>query len=379
MMVWFQNLLRMLKVCPGRVRSMVDGHSRVEWDVNGFPLWFESRDAELVAAPEAMVCLAFAMSRLKRYRVKSLEEVCPVMEPNLRALDPIWREWWNTGRGRFPAKARKVGDGSVTVAKGVACFFSLGADSFYTVLKNPEVDTVVYVGGYDVPLTDSARLDRIERHFRAAAAELDKKAIFLRSNLRLHPAMRRLPWERGHGAALAAVAHVLSGSIRKAFISSSFSLHYFKPWGTSWKTDHLWSSSSVSLAHTGHELNRFQKIQAIAANPVMQKHLHVCWEHRNDRYNCGVCEKCRRTMLGLLALGHLEHYETLPSVEELVRELRTAEPLVPHIWPTYRSFLEKGLPEEISAATRALLARSGDRSSANAACVETQRECGRQS
>jgi len=39
---------------------------------------------------------------------------------------------------------------------------------------------------------------------------------------------------------------------------------------------------------------------------VALDNLRVCWENRFGRYNCGVCEKCIRTMLNLEAAGMIE-------------------------------------------------------------------------
>lgn len=343
-------------MAPQRVE---DGYHRVGWMVDGSPLWFESRDITPEATAEAIACLGLAASCFKKQRVRIEEPVCPALAGNLRELEKTWHDWWKTTTGRFRTAIRTGSVPSPSPAPGNGCFLSLGADSFHSVIRNPEINTVIYVGGFDVPLADEKRLAIIENHFRTAAAELGKRAIFLRSNLRVHPVMGKLPWEKAHGAALAAAAHVLHREIGRASISSSFPIHLFKPWGTSWKTDHLWSSSTLRLEHTGHDLTRFQKIAEIAGDPTVQAHLHVCWEHRNDAYNCGQCEKCRRTMIGLTSLGRLQDFRTLPGEEQLIQALRTAEPLVPHIWPTYRSFIENGLPERVAAEVSALLSRSG--------------------
>lgn len=360
MIGWYRKRRRLLRVSPMAPERKEDGHLRTGWLVEGSPLWFESRDVMPEGTAEAIACLGLAASCFRKYRVRIEKPVCPALAGNLAEMERTWHGWWNTTTGRFRVKTRKGALPSPSPAPGVGCFLSLGADSFHSVIRDPEINTVIYVGGFDVPLADEERLAVIERHFREAAAALGKRAIFLRSNLRIHPVLGRLPWEKAHGAALAAAAHVLHREIGRVSISSSFPIHLFKPWGTSWKTDHLWSSSALRLEHTGHDLTRFQKIAEIAGYPMVQSHLHVCWEHRNKEYNCGECEKCRRTMIGLLSLGRLGDFRTLPGEEQLIESLRTAEPLVPHIWPTYRSFIENGLPARVAAEVSALLSRSGD-------------------
>ena len=53
------------------------------------------------------------------------------------------------------------------------------------------------------------------------------------------------------------------------------------------------------------EVSRLEKTEYISDFAVTHKYLNVCWYHL---YNCNKCDKCRRTMLGLYALGKLDRY-----------------------------------------------------------------------
>lgn len=336
---------------------MPSNASRVEWEIDGAPLWFECADTPLNSAPDAMACLCFAASSLAGWRVRFPVSICPLLEHRLKRIGRIWNRWWGTDRDRFEAETRGTPP-TIEMGRGTALFLSLGVDSFYTLLRMPEARTIVYVAGYDVQLIETERCAKIERRLHDVAERQGVKVILVRTNLRTHPVFGKLGWDRLHGAALAAVGHLLDSAISKIFISASFPKNYFKPWGSSWKTDFLWSSSRLEIGHFGEELWRLEKLEKIVDEPLVMDHLRVCWEHRNDGLNCGECEKCQRTMLGLVSLRRLEVYQTFPNVETLVAGLQASPALIGKLLPTYRAFLKHDLPPEVDGALRGLIQRT---------------------
>jgi hypothetical protein len=62
-------------------------------------------------------------------------------------------------------------------------------------------------------------------------------------------------------------------------------------------------SLGVDLAPDGLESPRIDKTRAIAASPLALANLRVCWENRRGALNCGECEKCLRTLVGLRLTG----------------------------------------------------------------------------
>lgn len=355
-LLWLHRKLRRLRV------RRVSGNgsaatSRVAWEIDGDELWFECGDEELSQGPAAAACLCFAAASLGGWRVRFPEPLSPGLLRNLKKLAKIWRRWWKCESGRFRAR-QSAAAGPPAGQRGFASFLSLGVDSFYTLLHRPDIDTIVYVAGYDVKLDDRARLEGIERSLRAVGAARGLKVILVRTNLRSHPVFRALNWERFHGAALAAVGHLLENSVRGIVISASYPLDFFQPWGSSWKTDPLWSSERFEVAHFGEDLWRFGKLEKIAAEPLVREHLRICWEQRNERPNCGRCEKCLRTMLGLLSLGQLRFYPNFPGARVLNRSLGNTKRLPRHLVPTYRRILRRGLPPATVKVLRPLIRRS---------------------
>ncbi len=187
-----------------------------------------------------------------------------------------------------------------------ACFFTGGVDSCYTLLKHrDDIDTLIYVYGFDLPLEDSELRQTVSRKLHEAAASFGKQLIEIETNLK-HLFEHFI--ERGwgtitHGSALATIAHLLQHEFDMVFVPASGHYSTLKPWGSDPLLDLLWSSESLRLFHDGGEATRFGKARQISQSPEAMGVLRVCWENRNGAYNCGSCEKCLRTMLFLEALG----------------------------------------------------------------------------
>ena len=341
-----------------RIRTNGTGDvSRVEWEIGGNHLWFESKDCRLSGEPEAIACICFAAASLADWKVRFRFPVCRVLAGNLKSLSKIWHRWWGGKPKRFRTKVRSD-DPIASPERGTAVFLSLGVDSFHTLLNLPGIEHIVYVAGYDVKLADVSRLERIEKSLRTVGDARGMKVTFVRTNLREHPVFAALPWERFHGAALAAVGHLLAESVHKIVISSTYPRQFFRPWGSSWKTDHRWSSSILEVAHFGEDLWRFEKLERIADDPMLRAHLRICWEHRNEELNCGRCEKCMRTMLGLLLIGKLQFYPTFPDETALLSRLRGIKSIPEYLIPTYQGFIKRGLPPDAVKVVRQLIRRS---------------------
>lgn len=330
---------------------------RVEWEIEGETVWFECEDLPLRDSGDAFACLCFATSALDNWKLRFPLRICPVLSAHLKKLWQIWDSWWSIGPTVFKTKCRNL-DSEETSKRGTAVFLSLGVDSFYTMLHRSDVGSIIYVCGYDVRLQKADRLKSLEKSLRDVANRSGVKLVVVRTNLRDHSILRKINWEKFHGAALATVGHLLAAEFSKILISASFSVDNFKPWGSSWKTDYLWSSKQLQVEHFGQDLWRVEKLEKIVNEPLVIDHLRICWEHRNDEVNCGECEKCLRTMLGLLSLGKLDEYPTFPDVDGLVSGLDRARLLPEFLIPTYQSFLNKDLPPKVVRPLEKLVRKS---------------------
>lgn len=74
----------------------------------------------------------------------------------------------------------------------------------------------------------------------------------------------------------------------------------------------LFSTKRLRIYSDGEGKTRMDKIKAIVNYPPSYKYLNVCLREGD---NCGRCEKCIRTLLGIDALGMLDRYSQVFDVE----------------------------------------------------------------
>ncbi|MCG8587890.1 MAG: hypothetical protein MJE66_01220 [Proteobacteria bacterium] len=308
-------------------------------DAAGTELWFSSDDAPLRPAPEAFATALFVPALDARARIELDAPLDEEWLARTNELLPILREFWGY-RGRHPLRGATATTAAAQRHPGVGLCFTGGVDSFYALLREPNpVDVLVYVAGYDIPLEDAVRQEAYERSLAEIADRTGKKAIVVRTNLRTHPLFARSNWERTHGAALAAVGHALSDTIGTLRIPATWPYRDPRPWGSSFRTDPLWSSRTLGVEHGDASLSRRDKIPILADEPLVRQHLRVCWENRSATGNCSECGKCLRTMVGLAACGALEACETFDRSISLEERLDALESVPRHLllswWTTH--------------------------------------------
>jgi hypothetical protein len=275
---------------------------------------------------------------------------------NADRLYAIWSEWWGYRVPRMEFRRREDHRPKTTAA---ALAFTCGVDSFFSLLTGPKPDFLVSVHGFDVDLADRRRMDAFSASVRAVAREMGITSLAISTNLREHSVSgpRRL-WERAHGGGIASIGHFLSGHIGELVISSSYSRRSKRPWGSTGDTDSLFSSDLVSISHYGLDDFRESKIARIAASPLAQKHLRVCWENRAPTGNCSHCGKCLATMLVLAELHALESFSVFDPPPLLASRLNALPYLRNNINIVQRIVNRGALEPAVSDAARRLLLRS---------------------
>ena len=267
-------------------------------------IWFRAAQERLVCSSNSLLAATLFPAMCAGRSLQIDAPVSPRLLQNATAIQRILRSWDARYRevivNAAPARTQEFDGG-----QGVACFFTGGLDSFYTALKNQsEITHLVFVHGFDVPLENLDLRARVSQSLREVAAKLQKPLIEIETNLR-QLSDRYVHWELYHGAALAAVGHLLTGQLHKIYIAASRSYADIVPLGSHPLLDPLWSTESVEFIHDGCEATRIEKAAFIAKDDTALKHLRVCWENRDGAYNCGECEKCLRTMASLRTVGAL--------------------------------------------------------------------------
>ncbi len=252
----------------------------------------------------------------------------------------------------LPGKVRK------TPIEKVGLFFTLGVDSFYSLLvdKNPK-DYLIFVDGFDVPLKETLFLQNLHRRITEVGETTRKEPIFVQSNLR-EVSDQITNWGRFHVTALATIGLLLP--FQTTYISGeSFD---WPDWGLRYGVDKLFSTSKHRFEFIEHDSRRDLKIMALKKVKhfeVFLKHVRVCWKNAQTEhlpYNCSECQKCLRTQLTMLALD-ITDTPTFNSIDpkklarvDLVDHLRTE-------WTTLYKMLKNkpGIDPKIIKAVEIIL------------------------
>ena len=339
--------------------------------VAGRRIWFGSADAPLAASAEACGT-ALLVPAMRAGRPLALRlPACPVWAGNLAPLAAAFRELWYPAA---PAPRVAAGGEAPPAATGTALCFSGGVDAFHALLAGGRpVDTLVYVAGYDVRLRDVARLAAVERLLRDVATAHGARGVVVRTNLRRHPLVRATPWLREFGAALAAVGHVLAPTIGRLLIASDGLGFEHPEVGSRSGTDPLLGSRALTIEHVAPDVTRLEKLRAIGADPLVQRHLRVCWANVAGRTNCGRCEKCVRTMLCLEACGTLGRFAGFDHGRGLVEAVDALPAVDDVVASFYRELLDAGLAGRVAAGVRRLLDRGAAVRAARSVAAPTAR------
>lgn len=277
-----------------------------------FRPYFKCDSLKLQGSVEASLLLSTLPAMCDYRRLTSETSVSESLIHNVRNLSEIFSGWFPeyhaldiTGISREKAASKNTGR--------VGSFFTGGVDSFYTFIKHQnEITDLIYIHGYDLQLDDLSRRRAITEMGRQIAAEANIRFIEIETDSqRLFRTFGE--WGlKSHGIALGVAGRLLAGHLDKIYVPSSFAEEDLMPWGSHPDTDPLLSDETIEYVHDGCEASRVQKVQSIKDSELALDHLRVCWERVEGAYNCGVCEKCLRTMTSLYAMGVLDKCKTFP-------------------------------------------------------------------
>ncbi|MGK7221899.1 hypothetical protein ACSNO4_03790 [Kocuria flava] len=200
-----------------------------------------------------------------------------------------------------------------------AVLFSGGVDSLASYILNQDKPvSLITVWGADVKLDDVEAWRLVKEDNEAFGRAFDRENLFIRANVREFLNERRLNsefnadigrwWGRvQHGLGFLGLCAPLSFShgFETIFIPSSHTELFSEPWGSHPTIDNHVRWANVRCVHHAYELSRQQKVREIAnyakrSNPTLS--IRACYTSSTGK-NCSSCEKCSRTMVGLLIEG----------------------------------------------------------------------------
>lgn len=197
----------------------------------------------------------------------------------------------------------------------IGILFSGGVDSLNSYvthwLNKPDLITV---WGADINLNQPDAWELVKNNIEDFGDKYDLKNIFIKSNLRAFINEPKLNakfnkeianWWGGiqHGFALLGLTAPLGYS--KVYIPSTHTEDFSYPWGSAPSIDNSIKWATSMAIHDGYELGRQNKLHKIGdfiRNHDNTLQIRVCYRSK-DGNNCCLCEKCNRTMVGLLIEG----------------------------------------------------------------------------
>ena len=220
-----------------------------------------------------------------------------------------------------------------------------------------------YVPDFDLAKGNNLKQQENIDHIKKCAIILGKKAIIVRSNLRVHPEYKGMQWEQLHGAALASTASLLSRVAEYLVIPSSFALSNLKPWGSHPDLDPLWEIPyKFQVRHADAANARYKKLEKIKKlDPEYLSLLRVCAQSTTNEINCSKCRKCVRTMIMLKMMNVAEfslsfNWDT--PLESRLKQLSKLPAWGLDNWLKTADEVEQSGDLQIAQAIRSLVQRS---------------------
>lgn len=309
-------------------------------------------------APEAFVAAARVMA-METGRV--VVSSSPLGRTFRRRIDDFQRVHLSLFPSQRPAPLvappRRAVDGGDD-SRRVAAFFSGGVDSFHLALEHhDEIDDLVFVRGFDVPVSDHERNEEVLVPVRDGAAALGKPLLVLDTDLREF-SDRWSDWTWFSYGGLIAVSLLLARTHRRVLCAASVADAHLPAAAVRARALGVGNERS-DFRIEGRGETRVAKLERVVDSRVADRTLRVCWQNVPGTLNCGRCVKCVRTTAALAALGRLGQVATLPVTVDL--DAVAAQPAASR---SDRAFLaevlvaarDRGADELVRAAGAALAA-----------------------
>jgi hypothetical protein len=280
---------------------------------NGSRLWFRFPAAMAswaTESAEAFVAALLPTAMVLNRRLEVQGHVSPLFRSGCEQIlhqYHVWDKRLHEVELDVATTAPACGDRFAT-----GCFFTCGVDSFYTVLKNLQrergdgrITHLIYIRGYaDCPLDNEVLFQNLAKKLTTVASGLNLEFVPAATNLRSFTSAPASSWDWHASSQLASAGLCLGGGLRRLIIPGGDTYSTLSPWGSHPLIDPLWSTESLEFRHDGCEAFRSQKLDwYVARSRVALENLRVCGYESSGLQNCGRCEKCLRTMIGLAALG----------------------------------------------------------------------------
>jgi hypothetical protein len=251
--------------------------------------------------------------------------LCTRFADNLRALMAAYSIWFERCTqlaieplgGYVPTLPRAPARTASFLSGGVDGLTTLRVNRLSYPANHPDSvrDCIVLFGANEFETTADGpvpeRLEAFERlqaRLQALGRAEEFELLPIHTNTRLLSDNYTCWTSVGFGAANAAVAHTLSRRITKALFASQGDGVNPPPGASHPLLDPHFSTAAVQILPAEVPWTRLEKLRLLAGWPAALNLVQPCHYVRippKGQINCGRCEKCVRTMLGLICLGKL--------------------------------------------------------------------------
>ncbi len=242
--------------------------------------------------------------------------------------------------------------------KNTAMLFSGGLDSLATYIRHREKSpSLITVHGADVEIKDSKKWNALVFFLENEPLLFNNEKKYAEANLmnfytyQVPLLLKSLSWwgEVQYGLGLLGLMAPLSykNGYKDILIAASNSRYVpVLRRGSMPAIDESVSWGGIKIHHDGYELKRQDKVDWVAGfarKEARKPILRVCYSDLRQGFNCGKCEKCLRTCLGLILAGENPNnygFESDESIYEIMFSVLGREPI-----PEVTKYLWKELRE----------------------------------
>lgn len=201
-----------------------------------------------------------------------------------------------------------------------AMLFSGGVDSWGSFLSHYEENPYLCtVWGADIKLSDRSGWEKVKQNTLDICEQFGTSPFFVKTNFR--DIMNYFQLEKGltnvltgnwwhdvqHGMGLTSLFAPLmyKHRIEQLYVPGTFSIHWLEPIASEPRIDNHIQFGFSSVYHDQFDKNRQEKLVVVKNyyEEYQEKiNIRVCYEGTGGT-NCCICEKCNRTIIGLMVLG----------------------------------------------------------------------------
>ena len=310
-------------------KNIINIKYRVEGKINKFfnekEEFFVEYEENMEDVPKGIAVIPFVVNVLPIIWLTdsklSLSELDKVFFESIPKFKQGYKDMYKDVEFKGSIDVKNIVDYSYIPQNKCAAFFSGGVDSYSTLINHlDEKPDLVALWGSDVRFEDVKGWHRVKNNITETANEYGLKTVFIKSSFRRFIYEGNLEnefynklkdgWWHGIQHSIGLIGHIAPYAwkykLSTQYIASTFCNRDKNVTCASYPTiDENVKFGGCKVVHDQFNFNRQDKIEYLISyckNKQKKIKLRVCWKSDGGN-NCCTCEKCFRTIVGLLIEG----------------------------------------------------------------------------